>query len=98
MTMTVSIMGNTDFVSIRLCGIDDATANNRDGYIHVYGIRDTDAACRLVGIAVSLKVSADIMAQAEYAGTLPTVEVEDNKWFYVAVTGPSHFEKGYVPS
>lgn len=86
------------FIDIQLKGIDDTEAfERRGGYLHVYGVRPPDVAQRLVGVAVSTKDGAEIMQQAEFTGSMPTIEVPDDKWFYVAVLGPSRFEKGAVP-
>jgi hypothetical protein len=91
--------GSNTFIDIKLKGIDDTRDGARKGdYFHVYGVRTSDAADRLVGVAVPLSMATEIMSQAEFEGSLPTVEVPDRAWFFVASLGPAHFEKGSIPS
>jgi hypothetical protein len=88
----------SNLIEINLKGIDDTEdIQRKGGYVHVYGVRASDVAHRLVGVAVTTREAADIMAQAEKLGHMPTIEVGDNRWFYVAAFGPSRFEKGAVP-
>lgn len=86
------------FIELQLKGIDDtASYERRGGYVHVYGVRPTDAAQRVLGVALAAKDAAEIMQEAAYVGKMPTIEVPDNCWFYAAVLGPSRFEKGSEP-
>jgi hypothetical protein len=86
------------FVEIKLAGIDDVSKSKRDGHVVLYGTRGSDAAKRVVGIAVKEKDAQEIMDQARYIGSMPTVEIEDRYWFYVAVLGNAMFEEGKEPS
>ncbi len=88
----------TKFEEINLKGIDDIEKVHREGgYIHVYGVRAHDTANRLVGVALPTPVAAEIMSHAEFIGHMPTIEVPERSWFYVAAVGPSRFEKESVP-
>lgn len=83
-------------VEIQMTGIEDA--RDKKGSIHVYGVRRSDTAGRVVGVAVDTRVAAELMAEAEREGSFPILEVLDKHWFYVAVLGPSHFNKESLPS
>ncbi len=92
-------MNKQSFTEIQLCGIEDTTSPTRKkGLLHVYGVRSSDAAKRLVGVALTDRDAAEIMEQAGYVGEMPTIEVPDRAWFFVAGLGPSHFDKDKMPS
>jgi len=87
------------FESIRMTGIDNTKdIERKGGYVHVYGVRESDVANRVVGVAVSKADALDLVSKAQYEGALPTIEVPARSWFYVAVLGPSSFEKDSLPS
>lgn len=87
----------TKFIEINLKGLDDTEKVHRGGYVHVFGVRAHDTASRLVGVALTTKDAAEIMSMAEMVGHMPTLEVPERAWFYVAALGPAHFEKDVEP-
>lgn len=86
-----------DYTEIQLAGIDH---HARPGaYTHVYGVRRNDTANRLVGVAIPQKAAFEIMEEAKLLGTMPSIEVPSNTYFYVAVLGADvSFEEGKLPS
>lgn len=75
------------FTTIQLTGLDDTRRIHRQNHVHVYGLRVEDAARRLVGVAVNIQDARDIMDMAKYNQAMPQIEVDDRRWFYVAVLG-----------
>ena len=86
------------FTTIQLTGLDDVRKKRREGYVVLFGYRVEDAAHRVVGIAVQEYDAQDVMDQAQYIGTMPQIEVDDRRWFYVAAVGEAVFEGGKEPS
>ena len=83
------------FMTIDIKGIDDVSGGLKPGgYLNVYGVRTTDLALRLVGVALGEKDAHDFLQMAEFTGAFPQIEVQNQHWFYVCGLGPSHFEKG----
>lgn len=85
--------------TIQLTGLDDVRkVKRREGYVVLYGKRMTDAANRLVGVAVNEHEATDLMNQARYIGTMPQIEVDDRYWFYVASVRDAVWEEGKEPT
>jgi len=85
-------------IDIQMTGVDAKL--QPDGSARIYGFRVDDAACRLVGIAADPQEVNGIMREAEKTQSLPVIEVDKNRWFYVMTVGAgqAYFETGQEPN
>ena len=76
------------YTTIKLVGVENL---ERSGTVKMsmrfYGYRVTDVANRLVCIEVPMSEGVEIMHEAEKLSDFPEIEIEDNRWSYVAAIG-----------
>jgi hypothetical protein len=70
-----------------LTGLSDTRKLDFQSPVLLYGFRPDDTKRRLVGVAVTNRDAGEVMDLTKYIGTMPAIEVEDQRWFYVALLG-----------